>query len=91
MDTGASQSLCGRHALGGIYLNLTHYGRLAGKSWLDYSLACGVFCFAFGVAAAHFTVLTGATDCNCSFYFSSSRRQAIWATLASAALLFQTI
>jgi hypothetical protein len=33
MDTGRRKPmvLSGRHALGGIYLNHTHYGRLGGK------------------------------------------------------------
>jgi hypothetical protein len=88
MDTGRRKPmvLSGRHALGGIYLNLTHYGRLGGKKLVGLQFDMGFF--AFGVAAAYFTVLTSATDCNRSFSFSSSRRQAIWATLGVGCVAF---
>jgi len=67
-------ALSGRQALGGIYLNLTHYGRLAWKKLVGLQFEVwGFFACIWGCGCAFDWFLTGATDCNCSFYFSSRR------------------
>jgi len=53
MDTGRRKpSLWGRLALGGIYLNLTHYGRLAGKKLVGLQL--GFFALHLGLRISRF-------------------------------------